>query len=222
MQHKTSYNFENEHWSKNSSICGIDEVGRGCLAGPVVTVAAILHKNSFHPLLIDSKKLTFKNLLKVYNWLINNCTYSIAINSNRVIDQHNIYKTTQMTMKQSALHLLTKIETPPSLILIDAMPLKLSNTPFCNIEIISLTQGESKSASIAAASIIAKVTRDAIITRLHASFPGYEFAQHKGYGTKLHHQALTKLKPCILHRQTFLKNFMTNKDQHHEQQSIFC
>lgn len=213
------YAYEQDHWSKNLLICGMDEVGRGCLAGPIVTAATILHKNVFHPLLIDSKKLSPQNLTKAYNWLINNCTYSIAINSHTIIDQHNIYKTTQITMKQSLLHLLIKSPKFPAVILVDAMPLTLIHTPYQDIPITSLTQGESKSASIAAASIIAKITRDAIVTRLDASFPSYQFAQHKGYATKAHQSALKHFRPSTIHRQTFLKKFLTKHE--HAQQSIF-
>ncbi|MBP6892101.1 ribonuclease HII [Candidatus Babeliales bacterium] len=214
------YQFEHDYWSKKLFICGIDEVGRGCLAGPVVTSAAILHANSFHPLLIDSKKLSSQNLLKVYDWLQINCTYSIAIADNNLIDQYNIYKTTQMIMKQAALNLLTKTKINPSLILIDAMPLTLQSTPFDQITIKSFTQGESKSASIAAASIIAKVTRDKIVTRMAQNFANYGLQNHKGYGTILHKKNLIKFKPSIIHRESFLKKFLA--DNNHEQQSIFC
>ena len=220
MPTQNLYNFEHEYWSKNLLICGIDEVGRGCLAGPVVTAAVILHPQVFHPELLDSKKLSNQNLLKIYHWLMNHCTYSTAIGSNMVIDQHNIYKATQCIMKQALLNLLTKQNTQPSLILIDAMPVSLASTPFDQIPIKSFTQGESKSASIAAASIIAKVTRDAIITRMAQSFADYGFENHKGYGTKLHQQNLMKFKPSILHRETFLKKILM--DQDNEQQSIFC
>lgn len=220
MSKPNPYSFERSNWDKNLLVCGIDEVGRGCLAGPVVTAAAILHPDVQHPLLIDSKKLSAQNLLKIYNWLINHCTYSIATSSHTMIDKHNIYKTTALTMRQSLLHLLIKAPQTPSIILIDAMPLNLTNTPYENIEIISFTQGESKSASIAAASIIAKVTRDKIIARLATQFPSYGLAQHKGYGTKLHQSNLKTFKPSIIHRTTFLKNFL--KEDQHEQQSIFC
>lgn len=214
------YQFEHDFWSKKLFICGIDEVGRGCLAGPVVTAAAILHPESFHPLLMDSKKLSSQNLLKIYDWLQQHCTYSIALASDNVIDQYNIYKTTQMIMKQAALNLLTKVSTEPSLILIDAMPLTLQTTPFDHITIKSFTQGESKSASIAAASIIAKVTRDRIITRMSQDFANYGLQHHKGYGTAVHKENLIKFKPSIIHRETFLKKILT--DTNHEQQSIFC
>ena len=126
-----------------------------------------------------------------------------------------------MTMKQALLNILVKHSNiAPSLILIDAMPLTLHATPFEKIPIMSFTQGESKSASIAAASIIAKVTRDKIITRMAQTFPNYGLQLHKGYGTALHQQNLIKFKPSILHRETFLKNFLTDKNN--EQQSIFC
>ncbi len=214
------YQLEHEYWSKKRLVCGVDEVGRGCLAGPVVTAAAMLHQNVFHDLLIDSKKLSPKNLLFMYDWLMHHCSFSVAIASNAIIDQHNIYKTTQMMMKQALLNILTKEKKSPDLIIIDAMPLSLENTGFENIAIQSFTQAESKSASVAAASIIAKVTRDAIITRLASSFACYGFEKHKGYATAMHQQSLEKFKPSIMHRQTFLKNFLTEKD--HEQQSIFC
>lgn len=220
MTTQNLYNFEHEYWSKKLLVCGIDEVGRGCLAGPVVTAAAILHPGAFNPLLIDSKKLSTQNLLKIYKWLIHHCTYSIAIGSNSFIDRHNIYQATQQMMKQALLNILTKQNTQPSLILIDAMPLTLQTTPFDHITIKSFTQGESKSASIAAASIIAKVTRDEIITRMAQTFPNYGFELHKGYGTALHKKNLIKFKPSIIHRETFLKKILT--DTNHEQQSIFC
>ena len=214
------YQLEYEYWLNERLVCGVDEVGRGCLAGPVVTAVAMLHQNVFHDLLIDSKKLSPKNLLLMHDWLMNHCSFSVAIASNTTIDQHNIYKTTQMMMKQALLNLLTKENNNPDLIIIDAMPLSLENTGFENITMKSLTQAESKSASVAAASIIAKVTRDKIITRLASSFADYGFEKHKGYATALHQQSLTKFKPSIIHRQTFLKNFLTEKN--HEQQSIFC
>ena len=220
MKDYNSYLFEQEYWSKNLLVCGIDEVGRGCLAGPVVTAAVILHSHAYHPMIIDSKKLNKSNLLLAHQWLMSHCTYNIAINSQTIIDTHNIYQATKITMHNALIHLLVKTSKLPSLILIDAMPLTLEKTSFNNIATQSFTQGESKSASIAAASIIAKVTRDNILTRLAISFPNYGFENHKGYATKQHQYNLTKLKPCILHRETFLNNFLTKTK--YEQQSIFC
>ncbi|MFA5999157.1 MAG: ribonuclease HII [Candidatus Babeliales bacterium] len=219
MINKKMYTFEQEHWDKGLQVCGMDEVGRGCLAGPVVTCAVILCENVYHPNLIDSKKLSPVKLREVYKWLINHCTYNIAVSSSRIIDKHNIYQATAMTMKSSLLHLFDKAPKLPSLILVDAMPITLASTPYKDIEIQSFTQGESKSASIAAASIIAKVTRDAIITRMNETFPSYELSSHKGYATAKHQACLRTHQASIIHRQTFLKNFLT--ELHHEQQSLF-
>lgn len=202
------YKNEKNYWNKNLLICGVDEVGRGCLAGPVVTSAAILHPSSYHPDLADSKTLSKKKLQSVYQWLIQNCTYKIGINSSRIIDKKNIYQATQTTMKQVIFHLLSATSHQPSLILIDAMPLNLANSPFFQVPCQSLIKGESQSASIAAASIIAKVTRDRIVQRLHNSFPSYKLDQHKGYGTQLHRSALLEKNASVIHRQSFLKNIL--------------
>ena len=214
------FEYEKKFWYKHLLVCGIDEVGRGCLAGPIVTSAAILHKNSYHPLLADSKTLTKKQLLTVYSWLIQNCTYSIGIHSPRIIDTFNIYQTTIKTMKQALHNLYATTQQQPSLILIDAMPLNLTSTPYHNTPNESLVKGESKSASIAAASIIAKVTRDKILQRTHNNFPCYNLQQHKGYGTKQHQIAIVNQHPSVIHRKTFLKRILPN-EENHEQQNIF-
>lgn len=214
------HEYEKKEWKNHQTICGIDEVGRGCLAGPVVTSAAILHPNAYHPKLADSKKMTKKNMMEVYDWLMNNCTYSIGINSSRIIDQKNIYQATKTTMKQALFHLLSIIKNKPSLILIDAMPLDLSNSIYSDLQTESLIKGESKSASIAAASVIAKVTRDRVLQRLNYSFPHYNLQQHKGYATKEHQNSILHKQPSIIHRTTFLKNILNQKDTY-EQSSIF-
>jgi ribonuclease HII len=215
---KKLYPLENFYWNENKTICGIDEAGRGCMAGPVVIAAAILKPNTKHELLIDSKKLNPQQLEFMYYWLLDKSIFSISIGSPRVIDQHNIYQTTAKQMRSALLHILEQSPTP-DLIAIDAMPLKLDKTPYSNIEIVSMIQGESKSTSIAAASIIAKVTRDKIMVRLEKSFPGYGLAQHKGYCTKLHQQSTLFLKPTIIHRNSYLTGLMG--DDSHDQQSIF-
>jgi ribonuclease HII len=121
-------------------------------------------------------------------------------------------------MRSALLHLLEQ-SPKPDLIAIDAMPVKLDKTPYGDIEIISMIQGESKSKTIAAASIIAKVTRDRIMARMEKSFPGYGLAQHKGYCTKLHQENTLTLKPTIIHRNSYLTGLMG--DDSHDQQSIF-
>lgn len=215
------YEYEQKFWNEKLLICGIDEVGRGCLAGPVVTAAAILHPNSYHPKLKDSKLLKPESMLEVHAWLMQNCSYNIAISSAQIIDKKNIYKATQATMKSALLHLFAKTPILPALILIDAMPLILNNTPYDQMPRESLIKGESKSASIAAASIIAKVARDSILQRIHRSFPCYNLKQHKGYGTPEHQKQILQHSSSIIHRKTFLKNLEINKKGHDEQTSIF-
>lgn len=212
------YKYENSAWQKSELVCGIDEVGRGCLSGPIVTVATMMNPHSFHAELKDSKKTTVEGRNKLFKWAIKNSSYCIGINNNHLIDVQNIYKATQTTMLQSLYNLLYKAKQQPSLILIDAMPLSLKGTNFESITTKSLIQGESKSASIAAASIIAKVTRDAIMKRLHLSFPSYKTNKHYGYGTADHLQAIQKHGPSFIHRSSFLKN-MKGSDE--EQLSLF-
>lgn len=213
------YKYEQTIWQKNQLICGIDEVGRGSLIGPIVTVAAILNPGSFHPELKDSKKTTPKLRDELFKWSINNCSYSIGINSNHFIEAQNIYKATQITMAQALYNLLYKAEKKPSLILVDAMPLSLKKTRFKNITIKSIIQGESKSASIATASIIAKVVRDNIMKKLHNSFPKYKINQHQGYGTAEHFKSIKKYNPSFIHRTSFIKKIMEDTN---EQLSLFC
>ena len=216
------FTFEQGFWLENKLVCGIDEVGRGCLAGPIVTAAVIINPHAMHDKLKDSKLMTTLQLEIIYNWIILNSKYSIGISHHRIIDKENIYKATQITMKKALYHLLQSTDSLPSVIAIDAMPLTLHHTPYENIPIESWTQGESKSASIAAASIIAKVTRDRIMKKMHDSFPSYGFDQHKGYGTAAHIKSLKNNGACVVHRKTFIKNFKGSKDDTTEQQNLFC
>ncbi len=213
------YELENNLWSSGNRLYGVDEVGRGCMAGPVVVAAVQLNPYVFHDLLIDSKQLKPQQLVEMYDWLQDKCVFTIGVASSRVIDQHNIYQTTKQLMLHTILHLLQKT-TVPKMIAIDAMPLNLNNTPYRNIEITSIIKGDNRSASIAAASILAKVTRDRIMQRLEQSFPHYGLAQHKGYCTKLHQETVRTYAPSIIHRTSYLS--WLNKDQTHGQQSIFC
>jgi ribonuclease HII len=217
---KGPYALERNQWKQGFVMCGVDEAGRGCLAGPVVVAAAILQKNVRHQLLIDSKKLSPQQLEFMYNWLQTRCLFTVSIASARIIDQHNIYQTTAKYMRQALLHILSIAPELPKLIAIDAMPLQLFATPYQDIEIQSFIKGESRSASIAAASIIAKVTRDRIMKRLETTFPGYGLEAHKGYCTKQHQENIRKLKPAIIHRTSYLT--WLKKDQLHDQQTIFC
>ena len=215
------YEAEQTFWQKNQLICGIDEVGRGCLAGPIVTAAVILHPHAINTNIKDSKLLSSLQIENISKWVMKNSSYAIGISNARIIDQKNIYSTTQTTMKKALFHLLKSTPILPDVILIDAMPLSLENSPFCNIAIESLIQGESKSASIAAASIIAKMTRDIIMQKMHLSFPAYGLYNHKGYGTAAHIAALKQQQASVIHRQTFIKNFKGQKNDTPEQQNLF-
>ena len=219
---KSLFYYEEKAWKKQETICGVDEVGRGCLSGPIVTVAAILNSNIKNTELKDSKLLSKKQLENLYKWAISNTTYSIGISNPRLIDKYNIYQTTKITMRKSLLHLFQKLISPPNAILIDAVPISLKNTPYEQIPIFSWTQGESKSASIAAAAIIAKVTRDEIMKKMHFSFPQYNLQSHKGYGTKHHITAIEKYNASVIHRKSFLKKLKAGNHDQTNKQTSFC
>lgn len=217
------YSFEIDFWSENKIVCGVDEVGRGCLAGPIVTVALILNPYAINDKIKDSKLLNSLQIENIFKWIINNSLYSIGISNPRIIDKNNIYVTTQITMKKALFHLLQSAQKQPNIIVIDAMPLSLNNSPFQAIAIESWIKGESKSASIAAASIVAKHIRDTIMKKMHISFPGYGLNNHKGYGTPEHISALKQIQDSVIHRQSFIKNF--KKGINHafpNQQNMFC
>lgn len=225
--------FEQREWQKGDLVCGIDEVGRGCLAGPLVVAAVILYADNRLKSLKDSKILPKDELLKIYPRIIKNSWHSFAIVNNKDIDQFNIYQATLIAMRQAVLSLLATCPQLPKVIIIDAMPLCLKNTAYEHIEIQYFPKGESISRSIAAASIIAKVKRDNLMAEYDKIIPGYDFSLHKGYGTKIHQNALFVNGDSILHRQSFLKKFshLLEKSQgiddeqfkrnFQEQQSIF-
>lgn len=222
----SAYFYEKDFWAQQAYVCGIDEVGRGCFAGPVVTAAVILKPFVSHPLLKDSKTMPESERNEAAAWITNNSWYSYGIVDARDIDAFNIYKATQIAMKQALYNLFSCPIGPwaPKLILIDAMPLTFPALK-PTLEVLSFPFGESRSVSIAAASIIAKVKRDELITRLGTFFPGYSFDAHKGYGTPVHQQALTTKGPSLIHRLTFSKK--TDQGTVHDteksaQTSLFC
>jgi ribonuclease HII len=218
----TKNQFENEAWQQNQYVCGIDEVGRGCLAGPVVVAAAILPLNTSYNWLKDSKLMTAVQREQAYDWIVKNCHYSIASASNHIIDDINIYQATLLCMRKAVIQLLSyKHVNTKSLkyILIDAMPLSLdTNVVPEHIIFEHFTQGETRSTSIAAASIIAKVTRDRMMAKACNYFPGYSFAGHKGYATKEHIAAIKKIGASVIHRSSFLSNILRDTEN---QQQLF-
>jgi len=210
--------FEKNLWEQGKLVVGIDEVGRGCLAGPLVTAAAILPIGRTSPLLRDSKLMSPEERLKAYSWIIAHCRYQIGIVHHRIIDQHNIYQATMLAMKKALVNLLTQINETPGAILVDAMPLKLSDTGFNSIPVYHFPKGEQKSSSIAAASIVAKVTRDALMEKYETLFPGYGLKQHKGYATKIHQGHIHELRHSIIHRESFLGSFRPKIEVDDDQQ----
>lgn len=196
--------YEKSLWQQKLHVVGIDEVGRGCLAGPLVTAAVILPLNRTSLLLKDSKILTRDDRNKAYRWIIRNCRYQIGIVHHRLIDRHNIYQATKICMKRAVVSLLTHCNDPVGAILVDAMPLLLIRTGISQIPVYHFPKGETKSSSIAAASIVAKVTRDALMEDFDPLFPGYALAQHKGYSTQAHMQNIAARQHSIIHRLTFL------------------
>ena len=186
-----------------TTVCGVDEAGRGPLAGPVCAAAVILPPHIEIPGLNDSKKLTDKRRRELYPVIMEKAVaYGIAFASEGEIDSINILQATYLAMERA----LAQLSVRPDLALIDGNRAKDFGLP-----VRTVVQGDSLSASIAAASVLAKVTRDDYMLKMAQEYPGYDFEIHKGYGTKAHYAALTKLGPSPIHRMTFLKKFYGEK-----------
>ena len=182
-------------------ICGIDEAGRGPLAGPVVVAAVIMPKDSMIEGVNDSKKVSEKKREKLYELIIEEAiSYSVGIVDQNEIDRINILNATKAGLTEAVRTLKVK----PELILVDA----LTNIDTCGVPYKSIIKGEAKSYSIAAASIIAKVTRDRIMREWDKVYPQYGFEKHKGYGTAAHISAIKENGLCPLHRLSFVKNII--------------
>ncbi len=204
--------FERAAWEAGQLVCGVDEVGRGCLAGPVVVGACILYPGKSSRKVKDSKLLTEDERQAAYNWIIKNSWYGIGIVTPTQIDTYNIYQATLIAMKRAVMQVMAACPKRPNMVLIDAMPLKLNGENYKDITVHYFPQGERKSSSIAAASIIAKVRRDALMTRMEQVIPGYGFASHKGYATDVHCTALRASGKTIIHRNSFL-SFLDRPEQ---------
>jgi len=193
--------YERELYSKGYEyICGIDEAGRGPLCGPVVAAAVILKKDDHIEGVNDSKKLTEKKREVLFEEIKERAVaYSVGIVDEQTIDEINILEATRLAMKKAVEGLQVKAEYA----LVDAekkVPIDIPYTP--------IVKGDALSESIAAASIIAKVTRDHMIMELDKEYPEYNFAKNKGYGTKEHTEAIKKYGLCKIHRRSFCKKFM--------------
>lgn len=193
------YQFE-EAYREYQAICGIDEVGRGPFAGPVVAAAVILPKEERLLYLNDSKKLTEKKRELLYEEIMEKAVaVGIGMVSPARIDAINILQATYEAMRMA----VSELSVAPDLLLNDAVTI-----PELPMKQVPIIKGDAKSASIAAASIVAKVTRDRLMCEYDKILPGYGFASNKGYGTKAHIEGLQKLGITPIHRRTFLKNYI--------------
>jgi ribonuclease HII len=206
---------ERKFWKQNLLVAGVDEAGRGALAGPVVAAAVILPK-SFKNLsgIGDSKMLTARKRDELFDKIIASCVcYGVGVVESGKIDEINILQATMLAMKVA----IDALKIVPDHLLIDGNYYRDQSIPFTTI-----IDGDAKCVSIAAASIIAKVTRDRWMEN-HAeeNFPEYGFKTHKGYGTKFHREQLLKAGSCIIHRQTFLKKILAHQAEVIQEKIVF-
>lgn len=192
---QTENKYERAWWDEGrEAIIGIDEAGRGPIAGPLVVAAVCFPKNYEHPEIYDSKKINEKKRKRLFQEIIKDAQeYHILIIEPKVVDELNIYRATQKAMQD-----LVDLFTNKDGVLTDAMPL-----PYCQYETISLIKGDQKSVSIAAASILAKVSRDCIMKAYDVLYPQYGFARHKGYPTKAHMEALHTYGVLEIYRKSY-------------------
>ena len=204
MSNVTMWEIENSFYSEEIRvICGVDEAGRGPLAGPVCAAAVILPKDLQIPGLTDSKKLTDKKRRELFPLIQEQAiAYGIGFATEQEIDEINILQATFLAMQRA----LNQLTVKPDLALIDGNREKDFGLP-----VKTVVKGDSLSANIAAASILAKVTRDNLMQEMAETYPQYGFEIHKGYGTKAHYAALREHGACPIHRMSFLKKFYGNQ-----------
>lgn len=194
------WQIENEYYDKGYQlVCGVDEAGRGPLAGPVCAGACILPRNLKIEGLNDSKKLTDQKRRMLYDIITEQAVaWAVCMVDEKTIDEINILQATYQAMRGAVENLSVK----PDFVLVDG-----NRDPSLGIPTLTVVKGDAKCANVAAASILAKVTRDRFMEEMDKQYPGYGFAIHKGYGTKAHYAALTEKGPSEIHRMTFLKKF---------------
>lgn len=192
--------YEKQYENYCDFICGIDEAGRGPLAGPVVAAAVVLPKGLTIPYVNDSKKLTERRRELLYPEIMEKAlAVGVGIVSPQRIDEINILQATYEAMRQA----IAQLSVRPDLLLNDAVRI-----PEVEIPQVPIIKGDAKSISIACASVIAKVTRDRMMVQYDELYPAYGFAGHKGYGSAAHIEMIRRIGPCPIHRRTFIKNFM--------------
>ena len=204
--HKELFDFDSELRTEYPILCGVDEAGRGPLAGDVYAAAVVLNDNVLIDYLNDSKKISEKRRELLFDEIIEKAdAYCIATASVAEIDELNILQATMLAMKRAVDGLGIK----PDMALIDGNRIPELECPADNVK-----KGDAKSASISAASVLAKVARDRYMREIAEKYPQYCFEQHKGYGTKLHCDMLKKYGASDLHRKTFLKKILGESDEH--------
>ena len=196
--------FENEAYEIGyTCVCGVDEAGRGPLAGPVFAAAVVLGRGQIIDGINDSKQLSEKKREALFDKIKEEALcYSIALVDEKTIDEINILNETFLAMKKA----IEGLEIKPDFAMIDG-----NKTPDLDIDCEAVVKGDANSVSIAAASILAKVSRDRYMFEMAEKYPEYKFEKHKGYGTKLHYQMLDEYGPSEIHRQTFLKTWYAKK-----------
>ena len=196
------FEIENELFGKYRYICGVDEAGRGPLAGPVCAAAVVLKEGAFIDGIKDSKKLSEKKREELYDKIINEAVaYSICLVDEKRIDEINILNATHEAMNNA----VNSLSIKPEFVLIDGNSIKGMNLPHeC------IVKGDDKCNSIGAASILAKVTRDRYMLKMHEKYPEYAFDKHKGYPTKLHYEMIEKHGILPIHRRSYLKKILNN------------
>lgn len=196
--------FENEAYENGyTCVCGVDEAGRGPLAGPVFAAAVVLGRGQIIDGINDSKQLSEKKREALFDKIKEEALcYSIALVDEKTIDEINILNATFLAMKKA----IEGLEIKPDFAMIDG-----NKTPDLDIDCEAVVKGDANSVSIAAASILAKVSRDRYMFEMAEKYPEYKFEKHKGYGTKLHYQMLDEYGPSEIHRQTFLKTWYAKK-----------
>ena len=204
MSEMTMWEIEEEVYAEGYTvICGVDEAGRGPLAGPVCAAAVILPRDHQIPGLNDSKKLTDKKRRELFPLIKEQAiAYGIGMATHEEVDEINILQATYLAMERA----ISQLEGKADIALIDG-----NRAKDFGMAVRTVVKGDSLSANIAAASVLAKVTRDDLMVEMSKEFPGYGFEVHKGYGTKAHYEALRNMGPCAIHRMTFLKKFYGEK-----------
>lgn len=209
LRYKNMCTYEAEAYKKGAKvIAGVDEAGRGPLAGPVVAAAVVLPEGIIIEKLNDSKKLTAKKRQEIFEVIVEKAVdYSIGIVDEKCIDEINILNATKKAMKIA----ISNLSIRPDIVLIDAVELN-----DISVKQVSIIKGDALSISIAAASILAKVTRDKMMVEMDKIYPQYGFAKHKGYGTKAHIEAIKKYGITPIHRLTFTRKFTTSANTNEE------